>query len=161
MKQTVRNKTAKQFSLILAKYRFEGKELQPDALEYFGDLIETLVGEIVAFNTPTATSLERAGKVDLLMEVMDRQQQDPTLNSLAKKLSLLFMLQRRMLQEDMLDELLQAVFQRHVTTILKQDLPRLANHRQKRASSINKLYSYIRELSGSKEKHAQTGKTAL
>jgi hypothetical protein len=56
MKASIRSKTAKQFSLILAKYHFSGKELQPEALESFGDLIDGLVGEIMAFNTPTATS---------------------------------------------------------------------------------------------------------
>jgi hypothetical protein len=44
--------------------------------------------------------------------------------------------------------------------MLKQDIPALATPQQKRASSINKIYNYIRELSGSKEKQ-NSGRTAL
>jgi hypothetical protein len=100
-------------------------------------------------------------KVEVLVEVVDRQQDEPTLNSLAKKLCLLFMLLRRMVHEDMMDELLEGVFHRHVTALLKQDIPRLTNQKQKRTSSINKLYGFIRELSGSKEKHVPSGRTNL
>lgn len=44
--------------------------------------------------------------------------------------------------------------------MLKQDIPVLATPQQKRTSSINKIYNYIRELSGSKEKQ-NSGRTTL
>ena len=45
--------------------------------------------------------------------------------------------------------------------MLKQDLPLLVQTKQKRASSISKLYGFIRELSGSKDKNTNQGKTNL
>lgn len=42
MKQTPRTKTAKQFTLILHKYHLIKKELNPELLDLFPDMIEAL-----------------------------------------------------------------------------------------------------------------------
>jgi hypothetical protein len=42
MKQTPRTKTARQFSLILHKYHLTKKELNPELLDLFPDMIEAL-----------------------------------------------------------------------------------------------------------------------
>lgn len=78
------------------------------------------------------------------MDVFGKEHEENTLNILAKKVCLLFMLLRRMIQEEVMDEALESVFQRQITIMLKQDIPALATPQQKRASSINKIYNYIR-----------------
>jgi hypothetical protein len=42
MKQASRTKTAKQFSLILNKYHINKKDLDPELLDLFPDMIEAL-----------------------------------------------------------------------------------------------------------------------
>lgn len=42
MKQTAHAKTAKQFTLILQKYHLTKKELNPELLDLFPDMIEAL-----------------------------------------------------------------------------------------------------------------------
>jgi hypothetical protein len=72
------------------------------------------------------------------------------------------MIIRRLVQEEMMSEDFQKLFERQINKILKEDVAKLINPKQKRASSISKIYGYIRELSGSKEKYnLQTGRTQL
>jgi hypothetical protein len=58
------------------------------------------------------------------------------------------MLVRKYIEKNRLDEKLIFFFQEKVSTILNQDSKKLIEKKEKKTSSLGKIYEYIRQLSG-------------
>jgi hypothetical protein len=62
------------------------------------------------------------------------------------------MLARKYTQKKQLDEKLAIYFQKEVNSILDNDIKAMIDHKEKKSSSLGRIYDYIRKLSGEKNR---------
>lgn len=103
MKQLSKAKIIKQYTHILTKYHFLDKTIPPFSIETFNDLTDAILSDILCFNADASFKIDKCAKIQLLLNVIDNHHEEVTLSRIVKKISITYMILRRMTQEELIN----------------------------------------------------------
>lgn len=127
--------------------------LNGDSLSPFKDLMEVLFSAIMDVPAHRAEGRTVAAQVESLLAVL-RRKEKVSVNSIVKRLAVMHSLVHKFAVKEYWHEELAEVLRGEVNRILREDLQEVASYerKEKRENSLSKLYHYVRELSGSRER---------